>query len=388
MSRSLHTGRHFPLTSLRFYQSFLNLPWEITQFYRREIILLFTIVLYRVNIYSTEPLYESACPSTAYKGDRISRANHTNSALRRQSVWKRARANWQMYLFLLLPVAWLLIFKYWPMYGAQIAFRNYKVAKGITGSDWVGLKWFVKFFNSVYFSTVVGNTLKLSLYSMLVGFPLPIFFALLLNSVRNKHWRSAVENVTYMPYFISAVVLVGILRRVFDTNSGLFSNVLLQLTGEKLQTDLFRGNLNFVNLYVWSGVWQGTGWGSIIYMAALSNVDPQQHEAATIDGASRWQRLLHVDLPAIIPTITITLILRCGSIMSIGFDKVYLMQNDTNLAASEVIATYVYKVGLTAQGGANFSYSTAIGLFNSVVNLVMISLVNFISNRINGSGLW
>ena len=315
-------------------------------------------------------------------------ANHTNSALRRQSVWKRARANWQMYLFLLLPVAWLLIFKYWPMYGAQIAFRNYKVAKGITGSDWVGLKWFVKFFNSVYFSTVVGNTLKLSLYSMLVGFPLPIFFALLLNSVRNKHWRSAVENVTYMPYFISAVVLVGIMKRVFDTNSGLFSNILLQLTGNKLETDLFRGNLNFINLYVWSGVWQGTGWGSIIYMAALSNVDPQQHEAATIDGASRWQRLLHVDLPAIIPTITITLILRCGSIMSIGFDKVYLMQNDTNLAASEVIATYVYKVGLTAQGGANFSYSTAIGLFNSVINLVMISLVNFISNRINGSGLW
>lgn len=306
----------------------------------------------------------------------------------RRSLFRRCRANRQMYLFLILPLIWLFIFKYWPMYGAQIAFRNYKVARGITGSEWVGLKNFAKFFNSVYFGRVVGNTLKLSLYSMLVGFPLPILFALLLNSVRSKRWKSALENVTYMPYFISTVVLVGIMKRVFDTNSGLFSNILLQLTGNKLETDMFRGRMNFVNLYVWSGVWQGTGWGSIIYMAALSGVDPQQHEAATIDGASRYQRLWHIDLPAIIPTITITLILRCGSIMSIGFDKAYLMQNDTNLAASEVIATYVYKVGLTAQGGANFSYSTAIGLFNSVVNLIMISLVNAVSNRINGSGLW
>lgn len=312
----------------------------------------------------------------------------TMKADKRRRLKKRLRENWQMYLFLLLPLIWLFVFKYWPMYGAQIAFRNYKVAKGITGSEWVGFKNFTKFFNSVYFGRVVGNTLKLSIYSMVVGFPLPILFALLLNSVRSKRWKSLIENVTYMPHFISAVVLVGIMKRVFDTNSGLFSNIILQLTGNKLTNDMFRGASNFVNLYVWSGVWQGTGWGSIIYMAALSNVDPEQHEAATIDGASRWQRLLHIDLPSIIPTITITLILSCGSIMSIGFDKAYLMQNDTNLAASEVISTYVYKVGLTAGGGANFSYSTAIGLFNSVVNLVMISLVNGISNKINGSGLW
>jgi len=306
----------------------------------------------------------------------------------RKSYWRRICENRQMYLFLLLPLIWLFTFRYWPMYGAQIAFRNYKVAQGITGSQWVGLAQFQKFFKSIYFKRVVGNTLYLSLYSMVVGFPLPIIFALLLNSVRSKRWRSVVENVTYMPYFISAVVLVGILKRVFDLNSGLISNIMRMLTGAKMETDLFRGNMNFQNLYVWSGVWQGTGWGSIIYMAALSNVDPQLHEAATIDGASRWQRLVHIDLPAIIPTITITLILRCGSLMSIGFDKVFLMQNDTNLAASEVISTYVYKVGLTAEGGNNFSYSTAIGLFNSVVNLVMISLVNFITNRINGSGLW
>ncbi len=307
---------------------------------------------------------------------------------RGRSLRKRVADNWQMYVFLLIPIIWLLIFKYQPMYGAQIAFRKYSVRMGITGSPWVGMANFTKFFNSVYFTRTVGNTLFLSLYSMVTGFPLPIFFALLLNSVRNARWKSAIENVAYMPHFISTVVMVGILKRVFDLNSGLFSNLMQVLTGSKMENNLFLGDANFQHLYVWSGVWQGTGWGSVIYMAALSGVDPEQHEAATIDGASRWQRLFHIDLPAIVPTITITLILRCGQIMNIGFDKAFLMQNDTNLAASEVISTYVYKVGLTSAGGGNLSYSTAIGLFNSVVNLVMISLVNFISNKVNGSGLW
>lgn len=307
---------------------------------------------------------------------------------RGRSLRKRVADNWQMYIFLLIPIIWLLVFKYQPMYGAQIAFRKYSVRMGITGSPWVGMANFTKFFNSVYFTRTVGNTLFLSLYSMVTGFPLPIFFALLLNSVRNARWKSAIENVAYMPHFISTVVMVGILKRVFDLNSGLFSNLMQVLTGSKMENNLFLGDANFQHLYVWSGVWQGTGWGSVIYMAALSGVDPEQHEAATIDGASRWQRLFHIDLPAIIPTITITLILRCGQIMNIGFDKAFLMQNDTNLAASEVISTYVYKVGLTSAGGGNLSYSTAIGLFNSVVNLVMISLVNFISNKVNGSGLW
>ena len=307
---------------------------------------------------------------------------------RGRSLRRRVAENWQMYIFLLIPIIWLLVFKYQPMYGAQIAFRKYSVRMGITGSPWVGMANFTKFFNSVYFTRTVGNTLFLSLYSMVTGFPLPIFFALLLNSVRNARWKSAIENVAYMPHFISTVVMVGILKRVFDLNSGLFSNLMQVLTGSKMENNLFLGDANFQHLYVWSGVWQGTGWGSVIYMAALSGVDPEQHEAATIDGASRWQRLFHIDLPAIIPTITITLILRCGQIMNIGFDKAFLMQNDTNLAASEVISTYVYKVGLTSAGGGNLSYSTAIGLFNSVVNLVMISLVNFISNKVNGSGLW
>ena len=273
------------------------------------------------------------------------------------------------------------------MYGAQIAFRNYTPSDGIWGSKFVGLAHFKKFFDSVYFERTVGNTVILSLYSLIVGFPIPIIFALLLNSVRSKKWKSAIENVTYMPHFISTVVMVGIMMRVFDFYTGIMHNIVVALGGT-WNLHMFTGDPNFRHLYIWSGVWQGTGWSSIIYMAALSGVDPQLHEAAIVDGASRWKRTLYVDLPTIIPTITITLILRFGSIMSIGFDKAFLMQNDTNMNASEVISTYVYKVGLKADSGMQFSYSTAINMFNSVINLGAISLVNYISNRINGSGMW
>lgn len=304
-----------------------------------------------------------------------------------KSYWRRICDNKQMYLFLILPLIWLIIFKYGPMYGAQIAFRNYAPADGIWGSKFVGLYHFKKFFDSVYFERTVGNTVILSLYSLVVGFPIPIIFALLLNSVRSRKWKSAIENVTYMPHFISTVVMVGIMMRVFDFYTGIVHNVIVALGGS-WDLHMFTGDSNFRHLYIWSGVWQGTGWSSIIYMAALSAVDPQLHEAAIVDGASRWKRTLYVDLPTIIPTITITLILRFGSIMSIGFDKVFLMQNDTNMNASEVISTYVYKVGLKADSGMQFSYSTAINMFNSIINLGAISLVNYISNRINGSGMW
>ncbi len=300
---------------------------------------------------------------------------------------RRIVENRQMYLFLILPLIWLIIFKYGPMYGAQIAFKNYRPADGIWDSQFVGLEQFRKFFDSVYFSRTVGNTVVLSLYSIVVGFPIPIIFALLLNSVRSKKWKSAIENVTYMPHFISVVVMVGILMRVFDFYTGILHNLVV-LMGGKWSLHVFTGDSNFRHLYIWSGVWQGTGWSSIIYMAALSAVDPQLHEAAIVDGASRWKRIFYIDLPTIIPTITITLILRCGSIMNIGFDKAFLMQNDTNMNASEVISTYVYKVGLKADSGMQFSYSTAINMFNSIINLTMISLVNSISNRVNGSGMW
>lgn len=210
----------------------------------------------------------------------------------RSTVWKQVKVNWQMYLFLLLPVIWLIVFKYVPMYGAQIAFRDYTIQGGFTGSKWVGLKHFNRFFTSYSFGNTLSNTLILSFYSLIVGFPLPIIFALLLNSVRSKRWKSVVENVTYMPNFISAVVMVGMLFRVMDVNSGLLANIYCALTGAKqLPFNAMASGWGFRHLYVWSGVWQGTGWGSIIYMAALSSVDPQLHEAAMIDGASRWKRL-------------------------------------------------------------------------------------------------
>lgn len=305
----------------------------------------------------------------------------------RRTVWVRVRRNWQMYLFLLLPVIYLIIFKYVPMLGVQIAFRQYNARMGIWGSKWVGFAQFTKFFQSYQFDRVMGNTLRLSFYSLIAGFPLPIIVALALNALPSKRYRSLIQNVTYMPYFISTVVMVGILVQIFDTRIGLFSTIYRQLLGVSDVPNLFGRATAFPHLYVWSGIWQHTGWGTIIYMAALSAVDPEQHEAAVIDGASRLQRIIHIDLPAIIPTITITLILRCGSIMGIGFDKVYLMQNNLNLSHSEVIATYVYKVSLAA-GSNDFSYATAIGLFNSVINLLLLTTVNLISRRVSNTSLW
>ena len=277
----------------------------------------------------------------------------------RKTLAIRVRRCWQLYLFLLLPVAYLIVFKYVPMLGIQIAFRQYAPRLGIWGSKWVGLAQFEKFFNSYQFERVFFNTLKLSMYSLVAGFPLPILLALCLNSVRNKRYRSAVENITYMPYFISTVVIVGIINQVFNTRIGLFSMAYRALIGPEVP-DLLASATAFPHMYVWSGIWQSTGWGTVIYMAALAGVDPEQHEAALIDG---------------------------GQLMGIGFDKVYLMQNDLNLRASEVISTYVYKVGLSA-GGGDFSYATAIGLFNSVINLAMIVLVNFISRRVSDTSLW
>ena len=294
---------------------------------------------------------------------------------------------WQRYLLLLLPLVYLALFKYVPMYGVQIAFKKFSFRYGIWDSPWCGLYQFEKFINSYMFSRVVGNTITLSLYSMIAGFPLPILFALALNAMRSKRYRSFVENVTYIPHFISTVVMVGIMVQIFDTRIGIFAQVYRAIYGEGAKVPvLFNSAAAFPHLYVWSGIWQGLGWDTVIYTAALTVVDPELHEAAMIDGATRFQRLLHVDLPAIVPTITITLILRCGKIMGIGFDKVYLMQNTMNQRASEVIATYVYKQGLTSN--LDYSYSTAIDLFNSAINLVMICLVNFISGKVSETSLW
>ena len=300
---------------------------------------------------------------------------------------RRIARHWQLYLFLLLPVIYLLIFHYYPMLGVQIAFKKYSSKLGIWGSPWVGFKYFLKFFNSTQFSRVVGNTIKISLYSIIAGFPLPIVFALMLNVMRSQRYKKIVQTVTYMPHFISVVVLVGMIMQIFNPLTGLYGKAYGALNNGAVAPDLLGSAAVFPNMYVWSGIWQHFGWDSIIYVAALAAVSPELHEAAQIDGASRFQRVLHVDFPAILPTATIMLILRAGSVMTIGFEKIFLMQNDLNLKASEVISTYVYKVSLKASI-PDFSYSTAIGLFNSVVNLLLICGVNFFSGKLSETTLW
>ena len=300
---------------------------------------------------------------------------------------KTAVRDWQLYLFILIPLIWVIIFCYTPMAGVQIAFRKYQPRMGIWNSKWVGLYQFEKFFKSNQFNRVVSNTFLLSVYTILCSFPIPIIFALVLNSIRSHRFTTIAQTVVTMPHFISVVVLVGILLQVFNSRTGIYGIVLEQLTGS-YPADLFAKPTNFRHMYVWSGVWQQFGWNSIIYIAALSAVSPELHEAAQIDGASRFQRILHVDFPAILPTITIMLILRMGNVMTIGFEKAFLMQNSLNLSTSEIISTYVYKVGLSSAGTTDFSYSTAIGLFNSVINLVLISGTNLIARRLGGNSLW
>lgn len=303
---------------------------------------------------------------------------------RRRTLREIARHK-QLYLLLLLPIIYLIVFKYVPMYGVQIAFRKFRISDGIQASPWVGLANFEKFLTSSQFTRVFGNTLKLSVYALAAGFPLPILLALMLNTLTNQRAKRLVQNLTYLPYFVSTVVVVGILLQVFNTHSGVYGVTYKAFTGETAP-DLLANPDTFVHLYVWSGVWKDLGWGSIIYIAALSNVDIQLHEAAVLDGATRLQRVWTIDIPAILPTIIITLLLRCGSIMSIGFEKAYLMQNNLNLRASEIISTYVYKVGLTATG--NYSYAAAIDMFNAVINLFVLVSMNALSRKLSDSSLW
>ena len=304
-----------------------------------------------------------------------------------KKLFKSYKQHWQLFVFLIIPVAYILIFAYWPMFGLQIAFKKFSIVKGIAGSPWVGMKNFIKFFNAYQFEQVITNTLTLSLYALIAAFPFPIIFALVLNVVENAKYKKIVQTITYMPHFISIVVLVGMLMQIFHPMIGLYGKFYKAITGE-MATDLFSKPAMFKHLYVWSGVWQGFGYNSIIYIAALTNVSGELHEAAEVDGASRFQRVIHIDFPALVPTIVIMLILRMGSIMSIGFEKTYLMQNSLNISASEIISTFVYKKGLGAGVGNDYSYSTAIGMFNSIVNLILITTVNTISRRVSETSLW
>ena len=286
-----------------------------------------------------------------------------------------------LYLFLLPTLIYLLIFNYWPMYGVQIAFRNFKPTKGIWGSPWVGMKNFDKFFHSYMFKDLLTNTIVLSVYQIVASFAFPILLALLLNYCVSNKLRKVTQMVTYAPHFISTVVLVGMLN-VFLSESGII-NHLLNLLGLRSVPFLSDAGM-FRHIYVWSHIWQRTGYNSVIYIAALAGVNPELHEAAIVDGANKLQRILHIDLPAIMPTAIILLIMSTGNMLSLGFEKVYLMQNDLNLGVSEIISTYVYKIGLL---NAQYSYSTAIGLFNNVINLIVLLTVNKIADKLSGTSL-
>ena len=295
------------------------------------------------------------------------------------------RNYWQLCLLLLIPMAFLIVFSYVPMYGLQIAFKDYKTSLGMWDSPWVGLKHFEDFFGSYQFVRVIRNTLTLSLYSLIAGFPIPIILALSLHCCLSQRFKKLVQTVTYAPYFISTVVLVGMLMQVLSPKYGIINHLIRALGGEEVLF-MSEGTM-FSSIYVWSGIWQSAGWSAIIYIAALSGIDPGLHEAAIVDGASRLRRIWHIDLPGILPTITIILIMNAGSLLGIGYEKVLLMQNATNLEYSEVISTYLYKVGLTASM-PNYSYSTAVGLFNSVINFLILILVNSLSKRLSETSLW
>ena len=294
-------------------------------------------------------------------------------------------SQWQLYAFMAVPLAVIILFSYWPMLGIQLAFKRFDLSLGMWASPWVGFDNFVRFFKSYQFARVLKNTLLLSFYDLLT-FPVPVIFALMLNCLRNERYKKVIQTVTYVPHFISTVVMVGLLMQTFNPIVGVYGIAYKAITGE-VAPDLMASANAFPHMFVWSGVWQQMGWNSIVYIAALTGVDQALHEAAEIDGANRFKRVLHIDIPSILPTAVMLLILRCGSIMNVGFEKTFLMQNDLTIRASEVISTYVYKVGLSSSSG-DFGRATAIGLFNSIINLMLIVTVNIIRKKVSDQSLW
>lgn len=301
----------------------------------------------------------------------------------RESKWKNIKNSYQLYIFVLPAFLFFLIFSYIPMYGVIIAFKDYVPTLGVFGSPWVGFKHFERFFSSYYFWDLIKNTLGINIYSLIVGFPLPIILALALNESKDGIFKKFTQTVTYAPNFISVVVISGMLISFLSPSTGII-NHFLEFFGFQ-RHDFMSDPRWFKTIYVLSGVWQGTGWGSVIYLAALSGVDTQLHEAATVDGASRWQRVLYINLPTIIPTMVILLIMNCGSLMSMGFEKILLLQNPLNMSSSNVIATFVYKQGLL---DAQYSYAAAVGLFNSVINAILLISVNKITKKMSDTSLF
>ena len=307
----------------------------------------------------------------------------TNTVL--SAIKKELARNSQLYLMMILPLAYLVIFKYVPIYGVQIAFKKFVISKGITKSPWVGFLHFQKFFNSYLFRDLFRNTIAISLYNIVVSFPAPIILALSLNYCIGRPMKKTVQMVTYIPHFLSIVVMSGIVVQLLSPRVGLVNRMIVSLGGTGVN---FLGSPRlFASLIVWSTAWQGTGWSSILYLAALSNIDPELHEAAVVDGAGILQRIRHIDIPGIVPVITIVFIMKIGNVMSVGFQRVLLLQNVMNQSRSEIIQTYVYKIGIAAQIPL-FDYAAAIGLFLTLINFVMLITANTLSRRLQGRALW
>ncbi|TVY05418.1 ABC transporter permease [Paenibacillus cremeus] len=318
--------------------------------------------------------HEAALSRSAYEKKKQASFVHR---LRRDLVKNR-----MIYILALPVIAYYIIFQYVPMYGATIAFKDFSPMKGILGSDWVGFEHFKAFFNDVYFGRILTNTLLISIYNIVFGFPAPIILALLLNEVRKAGFKRFVQSITYLPHFISVLVLCGLIVD-FTARNGIVNDLMafmgFERTAMLLQPGWFR------TIYVSSNIWQEVGWGSIIYLAALAGIDQALYEAATIDGAGRFKQMLHVTLPGIMPTIIILFILRMGSMMNVGFDKIFLLYNPVTYETSDVISTYVYRKGILE---ANYSFSSAVGLFNSVINFVLLVITNKVSKKVNETSLW
>ncbi len=294
------------------------------------------------------------------------------SAPHGKSLGQRIRDHWQLYALLLIPVVLTVIYKYIPMYGIQIAFRDFDASLGFTRSPWVGFAYFRQFFETPTFGRMMKNTILISLYSLLWGFPVPIILSLIINQVRFGRFKRAVQTVLYAPHFISIMVICGMIK-IFLSPSGGLLNLLMGT-----QIDFLTKSEAFRTIYIASGIWQDAGWGCIIYLATLANVDPGLYEAAKIDGASVFQRILHIDIPELLPMAILNLIMAAGGLMNVGFEKVWLLQTDLNMATSDVIAVYVYQQGIER---AKYSYSTAVGLFNTAINIVLLVIVNKIASK-------
>ncbi|MDE7309228.1 MAG: ABC transporter permease subunit [Lachnospiraceae bacterium] len=294
--------------------------------------------------------------------------------IKQKTLLERMGTYWQLYLMLLIPVVLTIIYKYIPMYGIQIAFRDYKSVRGMWDSDWVGMKWFVRFFSSPNCLRMIKNTILLSFYSLLWSFPIPIILALLINQLRFNKFKRTVQTILYAPHFISVMVVCGMLRVFLSPSGGLINLIAGTSIDFLTESDAFR------TIYIASGIWQDAGWGIIVYMATLANIDTSHYEAAKIDGASMFQRIRYIDLPELVPQIVLMLIMSAGNLMNVGFEKVFLLQTDLNKATSDVIAVYVYQQGIEH---AKYSYSTAVGLFNTVVNVVLLIVVNKITSKVS-----